>query len=315
MTATHAVGGLSFSAEQLELRRQTLGASEIAAVAGLDKHRSPVAVWAEKRGLVPAFAGNEYTEWGLRLEDAIARKYGEVTDAGLSTSSTIVKDDWMSATPDRIAVIDGEPRVLEIKRFGEHRAAEFGPAGTDQVPDTVAAQVHWQMAVTGFARADIAVLLGQADFRIYTIWRDLEIEQHFFEIGQDFWMNYVVPGVEPPMDGSRSSLAYLNDKYRAHDQRLVDPTPESVELGRQLLGVRGQIRSLEAQEAELEAHLKNAIGDAAGINGIATWKAPRSGYIAWKPIAEALGANAKPELVLAHTNPPVRRFLLTMKEG
>src|SRR5688500_12886522 len=100
---SHQVAGLSFTPEQLAERRKTLGASEIGAVAGLSAKRTPLDVYAEKRGLVPPFAGNEYTEWGLRLEGAIRQKYVEVTGNLVQVvppNMIAPNDDWMSASPD-----------------------------------------------------------------------------------------------------------------------------------------------------------------------------------------------------------------------
>ena len=89
MTATHQVPGLSFDEIRLEERRKTLGASEIPAVAGVNPHRSALDVYLEKKGLSAPFAGNAFTEWGLRLEEPIAQKYAEVVGLELIGSEAL----------------------------------------------------------------------------------------------------------------------------------------------------------------------------------------------------------------------------------
>jgi predicted phage-related endonuclease len=102
MTVAHQVPGMSFDEQRLEDRRKTLGASEIPAVAGVNPHRSALDVYLEKKGLAEPFAGNAFTEWGLRMEEPIAQKYAEVIGLPVVTSDTIVARGWMSATPDRL---------------------------------------------------------------------------------------------------------------------------------------------------------------------------------------------------------------------
>lgn len=317
----HAVQGLSFDPTRVAERRKTLGASEIAAVAGVHPHNSAVAVWAEKRGLVPAFEGNHFSEWGLRLEGAIRQKYSEVIGRQIEVSDTIVdaKHPWRSCTPDGLPV--GAQFGVEIKRFGEYRVDEFGATGSDEVPIDVAAQCHWSMDITGLPEWHVAALLGQADFRWFVLRRDDDIANSLFDAGHDFWFNYVQTGQEPPVDGSKAAHRYLAARYKAHSQVLLKPTPEQIELGRQLRGVKNQIAEMEFAASGLEAQLKAQIGESAGLVGVATWKAPRAGYVAWKAIVDELTerfdvpTDLLSTLVASNTNEPSRRFVLTMKES
>lgn len=320
--SNHQVAGISFTPEQLAERRKTLGASEIGAVAGLNRNRTPIDVWAEKRGLVPPFAGNEFTEWGLRFESAIRQKYIEVSGNEVeSVPPNIVspQDDWMSASPD--GLMSDRSLGLEIKRFGEHRTDDFGPAGTDQVPMEVAAQAHWNMMVVDVGLWDVAVLLGQADFRIYHLRFDAQIADHLREIGKKFWFENVVAGVQPEIDGSSASHKFLQQRYGKYFDVMLDPTPEQRKLAELLVQVRKDLKARESEESHLEAQLKLAIGEATGLRGLCTWKAPRSGPVSWKNIAETLVAKfAIPQetvqpIIAANTNEPSRRFLLTLKDG
>src|SRR4051812_13439051 len=109
------VGGLN--AEQMSMRQHTLGASEIAAVCGLNPWKSAHDVWLVKRGLAEE-AGNARTRMGLRVEAAVAEEYCETENAQIAHFGTLVhpEDPWMSATPD--ACVAGASRLLEIKCVG-----------------------------------------------------------------------------------------------------------------------------------------------------------------------------------------------------
>jgi putative phage-type endonuclease len=327
MTVAHQVPGKSFDEQRLEDRRKTLGASEIPAVAGVNPHRSALDVYLEKKGLAEPFAGNAFTEWGLRMEEPIAQKYAEVTGLPVVTSDTIVARGWMSATPDRLVVqslkhLNDDEQYqplhgVEIKRFGEYRADDFGVPGTGEVPLDVTAQALWSMMVTDLKRWDIAVLIGQADFRIYRIEYDDAAANALHDLGYNFWHNHVLAGVEPALDlGTSSAQRYLQQKFALHSAEMLDPTPEIVEAGRELARIKAEMKALDAVKGQLEHRIQSAIGTAAGIRNVATWKLDKSGRPLWKGIAEALGAT-KPEnssLVQQHTSPPGRRFRLLIGE-
>lgn len=326
--SAHAVPGLTFDVARLAERRNTLGASEIPAVAGFNSKRTALDVYLEKRGIVAPFAGNEYTEWGLRLEDAIARKYAEVKGVELVTSETLVKDGWQSCTPDRLivlgpngadrnAITPAPVRGLEVKRFGEYRADDFGVPGTGEVPLDVTAQCLWSMQITGLMEWHLAVLIGQADFRIYHIDYDIEAAEALHDIGFAFWHNHVVAGIEPPLDGSKSAHRYLQQKYATHTAVLLEPTADILDAGRELALIKGEIKALELQRSALEHRIQSAIGDAAGIRNVATWKLDKTGRCSWKNVAEAFSAIDPvkyQQLVARHTSAPSRRFRLLVEE-
>lgn len=313
---SYRVPGLGFTDDQLEQRRKTLGASEVPAVAGLVPYRSPLTVWAEKRGLIPGFEGNPFTEWGLRGEDMIAQKYSEVMGVELMRSETIIgtgDNAFLSCTPDRLA--RHEEIGLECKWFTEYRSDEFGASHTSDLPPDVLTQVHTSMVVSGFKRWDVAVLLGKADWRVYHCYRDDDIARDIYGIAREFWFDYVLTGEQPPVDGTEATRETLARLYKTHSQEMLQPTPELIACGTELARLKAEIKKLEMEAAEREAILKSAIRDAAGIDGIATWKLDKSGHCSWKGVAEALGA-AKPEagpIIKAYTGEPSRRFLLKIK--
>lgn len=323
MTSAYFVPGLSLTDEQIADRRNRLGASEMAVVAGLSKYRSPIALWAEKRGLVAEpFEGNEYTEWGTRLEGVVADAYAEKMGVTVEKCDTfIIPDGWRSATPDRkvCAVPSGIAwlRGLEMKCRGDYSASDFGEPGTDQVPDEVAIQCHATMSVlrvVGIAvdRWDVATLIGGNKFRTYSLFYDPQIDADLTELAHDFWHKYVLAGIEPPVDGSAATTEYLKAKFKQHSEILLPATPEQDELLVALRNVRAEQKLLEHEESELKNRFMQMIGESAGIQGTAgrvTWKAPSGTTTSWKSVAEELGASA--DVIAKHSTPMSRRFLPT----
>lgn len=312
-------GRSQFSGERLELRKKTLGASEIAAVAGLSSYENALDIFLRKTGVVPPFEGSEYTEWGNRLEPLIGRKYADTLVAVLEPSETVIRD-WQSATPDFIAqefgaLDDVSARRrwgVECKNRNARMAHLFGETGTDQVPDDVAAQCYWGMIVTGLPWWDVAVLIGGCEFRWFRLHRDAEIEGDLQQIGYDFWHNHVLRGVEPPVDGSSSWSEHLKRKFAKHGEQLRDATEDEAGVMLDLFALRHAKAALEKRESLLENQIKAAIGECAGLTcsyGKVTWKAARQGNPKWKEIAESLGAT--PDIIEGYRSAPPRKFLVT----
>ncbi|NBR91300.1 MAG: hypothetical protein EBS68_15585, partial [Rhodobacteraceae bacterium] len=65
------------SPEWLELRRQGLGASDMAAVMGVSPYKTPYQLWAEKTGATPPQKVGAAAQRGVILEDAVGRYYEE----------------------------------------------------------------------------------------------------------------------------------------------------------------------------------------------------------------------------------------------
>ena len=316
------------TAETREKRRQHLGASEIAAVCGLDDFRSPIDVWLEKRGLAPVWDGNEFTEWGHRFEDAIAQKYAELFGATIRRTKTQISPyhDWMSASPDRYVELEGGSlRGLEVKNKDSRQLIHFGEEGTDQVPDSIAMQCHWSMMVTGIREWDVAVLFGGHHFRHYRIQQDDALAKMLFDQGRSFWFDNVLAGVEPQIDGSDSWAKRLLETY-AQRTAIVRPATAEEDLQiAELVSARSEIAELEGVEALLKNQLKNAIGPDSGIlskHARVTWNAPKDSILVdYESIAMRYLKQLTDEdraAVLAGyttTRKNARRFLITLPKA
>lgn len=314
---------MSLTAAQHAMRMTGIGASEIGTVAGLVPYARPIDVWLVKRGLREPFEGNQATRMGTALEPVIANIYAaEYLGPGErvvqpseawpdAVDGTLRHPDhpWVLASPDRAVMVGGKVvRLVEIKTAGPRTAYLWGDAH-DAVPNGYRAQVEWQMAVTGVPVVDLVVLLAGEEVRAYRIERDPELWEYLLSIGRDFWRR-VQDGIEPPVDGSESWRDYIASRF-PKGEGLRTATADEAALIEALDTVKRSIRELEEREADIENRLKLAIGNSEGIvtpSLRATWKADKTGPVAWKAVAEELGAADKPEVVARHVGVPTRKL-------
>jgi putative phage-type endonuclease len=95
----------------LAMRRQTIGASEAAAVLGVSPWSSLLALWAEKTGRAPGpdLDGEEFVFWGNELEDRIVSGYSKRTGRATVPFGLLLRSTrwpWLSATPDALVTDD-----------------------------------------------------------------------------------------------------------------------------------------------------------------------------------------------------------------
>lgn len=318
--------------QQLEQRRGGISSSDAAAIVRISKSRLPMDVFMEKVGLVGPTAQTPAMEVGDILEDGGARIYAARTGESLMTwpSTTFVhpEHEWIRATPDRFVwnsqdsdedLVDGHPtrwlvrdvteRLLEVKIVGRWMADDWGPDGDPNgVPDYVATQCQWQMLAMGIPKCDVIAVIG-TDARIYSLEHSESFAAALFGVCRDFWFQNVVPRIPPDLDASESTSRYLRARFPRHDDRIVDTNSQLDELVRKYARARNDARVFEDIADELAARIQFAIGDAAGIAGEdyrITWKATKSGSVAYKALALELGAT--PEKIKQFTSPGSRTF-------
>lgn len=184
------------------LRGQYIGGSDAAAVVGLNPYRSPYSLWAEKTGRVPGFEGNLATEVGTYLEEFVAQKFAEETGKKVRRANqSFLNSDypWAIANIDREIV--GEDAGLEIKTTSEMNLKKF--KGGEYPAQYYCQAVHY-MAVTGKKRWYLAVLIGNREFRWFTIERDEDEIKALMDAEKSFW-EYVRKDAPPLTDGTAAT--------------------------------------------------------------------------------------------------------------
>lgn len=255
---------MSLSEEQKRLRRTGLGASEIGAVAGLNPFANAFDVYRAKVEDGFTVEETEPMKRGRHLEPAVCSWYAEDFNAALREVGTVRHryNPIALATPDRIATVDGEDRVLEVKTANMRQLDKWGESGSDKVPEQYLVQSHWLMAVTDLYQTDLAALIGGDDFRVFHLARDRDLEGQLLELGERFWLDYVVPRKPPPVDGSPSCAAFLATAYAKSTGEVVKATPEAAAWARELQSIRKAMKETEARKALVENHLRAFVGSA-----------------------------------------------------
>lgn len=258
----------------LAVRRGGIGSSDAAAAIGLSPYKSSLELWLEKTGRKPAddLSQSEAVFWGTTLETIIANVYANRTGNKVRRVNAVLQHPdhpFMLANLDRAVGADG---VLEVKTAGGYSAKFW----EDGVPEHYQCQVIHQLAVTGKAWADVAVLIGGQDFRIYRIERDESQIADLIERETLFW-GMVESDVQPAVDGSESSGSALAFLYPRDSGIELDCT-ESVALNAlfaQLLQLRSELAGLEQSESLLRQQLQVAMGEATSARfagGRISWK-------------------------------------------
>lgn len=242
--------------EWLKLRSQYIGGSDAAAVVGLNAFVSPYSLWAEKTGRIPGFAGNLATEVGTFLEEFVAQKFAQETGKKVRKCN---HSFFNSKYPFAIANIDreivGEDAGLEIKTTDSLNLKKFK---NGEYPAHYYCQCVHYMAVTGKKRWYLAVMIGNKDFKIFTIERDEAEIAALMGAEQEFW-GHVQNDTQPPVDGSQATSEAISDVYAEHNGFTVDVTAFDDDLER-YTALREQAKSLQAEADAIANRIKVFIG-------------------------------------------------------
>lgn len=171
-------------------RNTGIGASEIAAAAGLSPYQTPLELYLRKRGEIPPFQGNDATRMGTLLEPVVKSEFKRITGLiPIDESPAMYRSglyEWMTATPDMI-VTDSE--LAEVKTASWRMKSSWGDEHSDAIPDQYLCQTQWQMAVMGmgFTSVHVPVLFDGFETRIYRVERNELMIGYLIEAGQELW--------------------------------------------------------------------------------------------------------------------------------
>lgn len=263
-------------AKLIEESQTGIGGSDCAALFGKSPWKTIHEVYMSKVGLTKPEMAPEPTIWqeiGLEMEPAITKLFLK-----RRPDKTVIEHPPFERSekyPFMIGHLDGlicdstgltVEGVLEIKTSGWGKADQWGLEGTDEVPENYNLQVHHYMALTGLGYAEIAVLLGGSDFKIFRVERNEKLIEALIAQEKYFWETYVVPQVPPPIDGTAGATRMLRAIYPDSDDTVISASEELHKTVMKFFGKRDEV---EAREAELLA-LKNEIIASMEESGVLT---------------------------------------------
>lgn len=255
---------MALTQEQVRERARGIGASDAAAAIGLHPFKSAADLWLEKTGRLKLHGGSSpATHWGDVLEAPIRQEYARVTGRTVRQPRETLKHDTLSFV---MCHPDG---ITDDMRLYEGKTARFdygwGEPGSDQVPEHYLIQVQHAMLVCRIHVADIAVLIGGQDFRVYEIAADRELQESIIDAEVMFWQ-HVERDTMPDVDlDAPGALAIVRRLYPGTDGTTVEAT-EALERWRLIYHEANDRREVYANAADAaKAHLLYSMGSAAKL--------------------------------------------------
>ncbi|MEF2244239.1 YqaJ viral recombinase family nuclease [Paenibacillus sp. IITD108] len=246
----------------LHHRRNGIGGSDLAAICGISKWRTPVHVYLEKLGEAPEDQFNEAAEWGTRLEPLIAGKFASEHPEWAITEKKVIychpEYRWAYGNLDRMIICPNRGRgILEIKTASEYLRHEWD---NGNIPDYYYVQLQWYMFVTGLDWGYFATLIGGNKYREYAVMRDDELINQLLRIAYDFWHHYVLVSNCPPLDGSEASTKLLNRLCPKAEDNTIIPLEEIMHI-EAYFDNKNQLKVLESAITEFENRIKSVMGN------------------------------------------------------
>lgn len=247
--------------EQRELRRQHIGSSDSAAIAGVSPFSTAVDVWLEKVYGTDDFE-SEAADLGNWLEGPLLSWAASELGVEIKPNvSVIAPDKILAANHD--ALVIGKREGIEAKSSGllwsGAVSSLWGEEGSDEVPHAVMVQCQHQAYVSDLDIVWVPALLGGRGRVMFRVPRREDLIKDVTTIDLDFWHRWVETKKQP--DDSRPSLDVAKRVKRVPNcTREVDPG-----LVAAFLDARDARLAAEDEEAAKEALLLAAAGDAEEI--------------------------------------------------
>lgn len=266
----------------LSMRGNSIGGSEIGAIAGFSSYGSALTVYNEKLGLVEKFKGNIHTLFGTRMEPMIREWVQEdfVKETGIKLTTyeypymMLDKEkEFFSANIDGIGIVEedyiywenrdtaeikfipkGEMFGLEIKTGSEFLKKMW--AG-EEIPDSYYCQCQWYMGVTGLNYFLIIYLLGK-EVKWKVVPRNEDDIKALREIGVDFWENHIIPKIPPEPTGIKKETDEILQQQVLDDAEEIDITDKKLTKYNE---ISEQIKELEKERERIKQEIFLEMGN------------------------------------------------------
>lgn len=243
-------------------RTKYIGGSDIAKLCGVSPYGNEATVWLEKTGKHQTSVDNRFTEWGKRLEKTIAQAFydnhPEFSRVGENIGLKHDKYDFIGGEADSVYHNhEGKGGVLEIKTASQYNDKEWEDG---KCPDHYALQVQWYLMLAGYTEAYLVVLIGGSDYRELKIVANPELQNNMLSIACNFWFNYVVPNVMPPITEADDKTLKLLYPSEVANKMIVIKDRKNFCMC--LKDLKLQKKEIEKQIEQAEGMVKAALGDA-----------------------------------------------------
>lgn len=247
--------------EWLRERQCGIGGSDVGAILGINKYKTPFEVYIEKtEPITEVKEQSESAYFGDIFEDVVAKEFEKRTGKKVRRDRKHYKHNdypFMVANIDRRVV--GENAILECKTANQFLMKEWEG---EEIPASYLVQVQHYLAVTGAEIGYIAVLIGGQKFIWKEVQRDEELIEMIIESEKDFWKK-VQDETPPALDGSSAAENYIKEKYKqAESEKAIELGFEYKDKIKTYLEKKEQLKVFETEVKELENQIKFEMGRA-----------------------------------------------------
>lgn len=243
-----------------------VGASELAAVLGVDRYRGPLAIYAAKVAKKLDEPERSWLTFGRRVEGAILDGWSDKTGIALHHNDTMdsffhAKQPRLRATPDawvRAAGARLPQKVVQAKAVAYAKREDW----QESPPQHFEIQVQAEMACAGAASGDLVALIGGVYITDpVTFTPNPGFIAAALEAVERFWWH--VTNQQPPeADGKPETRHAINRLWPTDDGRAVALGEDTRQLAEEWEAAKLDKRRAEDLVEELQNRLRARMGDA-----------------------------------------------------
>lgn len=252
--------------EWLAARTRGIGGSDIGALLGLSKYRTPRQVWEDKTGRSAPVEMSGPMEWGHRLEPVVLDRFAE-EHGTVERYPLLPGMHHHPSVPVAYASLDGMLRLPDGS--GQPVDAKTTRRGWDDLPESILMQLQWQMGVTGTTHGWVAALIGGSEYREYAIEFHQSVFEDALEYAQRFWRDHVLTDV-PPDPTRKDDLNHVFTPEVGLQAEVPESLWEAYRVAREQETRASDWRKM--LEADLKLMVQDATEITAGGEPVATWR-------------------------------------------
>lgn len=264
----------------LEGRKRYIGASETAAVLGLDRYKSPYQLWLQKTNPDNEELGGigaQRAAAGLRAEDMIADWIADKYDIKVQRDNKIRLHErlpFWSCNLDRVIVSHaGGTAPLELKTTSRESLKSWNINADEPNPIFMHhwVQVQAQMAITGYSWGAIGVMpadsfMGFGEPELIEVERDEDFIKMAEREIEAFWNNHILTNTPPPA----TTIDDFKSLYPVAGPPPLEIAGEVYDQIVKLAQIKERQKAIKEEHDALDLQVKLLMGehDSATFNGM-----------------------------------------------
>ena len=258
-----------------------LGGTDIAAILGVSRFKTPFEVWAKKTGQAVSTTMSEEAEAGIYMEPFLLGRYQRVTGTRVVAPQVMFRDrrePWVIANPDGLFMTADERLAgVDAKTRSPFKRGEWGEAGSGNVPPDEWCQAQWYIEVFGSPWWHLWVSFDRRS-ELFLVPRDAAWGREARAFAAKWWQRHIIEGEMPTPITGGAAADVLRARFPDARNPLRGATEEEEALARNYAAARDRYNAASAALEAAENALKFAIGDSEGLRG-AGWS------VSWRSAA------------------------------